>query len=574
MRLITSENRNQRVKIAQHIKIPYVSDFLDIMRTKYQAYGNIYNILYQASNSEMSTYFFIKNNQVYYYRVADNKIPIFKLDILKKEHRILDTSHLIHRFKDINSTIVMLESGKRYIITNNVDWNGLQECAAIIEAQSGYNLYIETRQSNLYLRAFLLVCNSIVPVLQVTEYHINIHMVDLITERLYTISWSLSDLKNIISAIVSESRRYLDKTKEWILNNDLKHIDRFSDKNINYIYESSKRGISYLKALEISFELSLSGMDVTYVFSNVHIIIKFDGNKILCYWNSELGSESADLSVNIQDPFIDVYDRKSILKLQYQEISRKIIQISTKEYPYKVEIHNNHLSNVLYSNMCGQLSSNSRGLGIITKTRRIMHYYNEAVLHHYNEYVIILANLFLDINRKMKRLIIIDTKSGLMNMWDISEYEWACSSESIMYECYYFDKYKQLIFISPSHESICMFCIDINELLNTFKSKQKAGCKVKKYKYIRDLVRSYNIRRLIIKSITNHHKKEPKEQSVQIIGYHVNRVDSEIYIVAKYILNEGRNITKDAVKIYKGLFIGGLLNLFQLSFLFRRRMAF
>jgi hypothetical protein len=145
-------------------------------------------------------------------------------------------------------------------------------------------------------------------------------------------------------------------------------------------------------------------------------------------------------------------------------------------------------------------------------------------------------------------------------MWDISEYEWACSSESIMYECYYFDKYKQLIFISPSHESICMFCIDINELLNTFKSKQKAGCKVKKYKYIRDLVRSYNIRRLIIKSITNHHKKEPKEQSVQIIGYHVNRVDSEIYIVAKYILNEGRNITKDAVKIYKGLFIGRIIN--------------
>ena len=71
MRLNFVDNRKQRIKIAQYIKIPYAGDFLDIMKTKYRAYSKIYNILYQASNSERSTYFFSKNNCAYYYSKTD-----------------------------------------------------------------------------------------------------------------------------------------------------------------------------------------------------------------------------------------------------------------------------------------------------------------------------------------------------------------------------------------------------------------------------------------------------------------------------------------------------------------------
>ena len=554
MRFNIHEHTQRKVKVAQHIKIPYGSDRLDIIKTEYKAYNNIHNILYQASSDKQKTYFFSKNNNIYYYQETGNGNPIFKLDILWGNHRLFDTSRLSHKFKEDDSILVETKSGKKYIITNNVDWGELQACVAVIDATSGNNLYIESKQNNLYLGAFSLIANSVAPIVQVTKNQINIHMIDLTTERIDTMSWGLKDLKDLISMIINQSRSY-GKTKEIILQDNLNQIDKFSTRIPDYVYRSDNSENVYLKTIKIDFDLSVSGTSASYDFTEIQIRIEWDNNRITCSWSTK--SSSSYLIAKIKETSVGkLLPNRPRYSLNDQKISREIAKLSNRVYPHTVVIKDNYLSNILYGNTCGCLLSSSRGLGITTNKSRTVQYHNEAVVHNYGEYIIIIANLFTYDDRKIKRILLIDTKKELMGIWEANKTEWACESESIMYNWYYLNDCKKLIFISSTYESNCLFYIDIDKMSDIFKFQKELNCEIQKYENIKDVIKSYDIKKLIIKAIIDYHRKKPREDSVKIIGHYVDESASKIYVVAKYILSEGKSIPEAAIRIYTGLFIG------------------
>ena len=298
MRLNIHKHTQQKVKVAQHIKIPYASERLDIIKNEYKTYSNIHNTLYQASFDKYTTYFFIRNNHIYYHKEKENISVIFKLDIFQGNHRVFDTSHLNHKLNDSESILVETKDGRKYIITNDVDWVELQGCVAVIDATNGNNLYIESKQNNLYLGAFSPVANNVIPIVQVTKNQINIHMIDLTTERIDTISWSLKDLKDLISMIINQSRSY-GKTKEIILQDNLNQIDKFSTKIPDYAYRSDNSGNVYLKTIKIDFDLSVSGTSASYDFTEIQIRIEWDNNRIICSWSTK--SSSSYLIVKIKE---------------------------------------------------------------------------------------------------------------------------------------------------------------------------------------------------------------------------------------------------------------------------------
>jgi hypothetical protein len=558
MRFNIHEHTQQKVKVAQHIKIPYASERLYIIKTEYKAYSNIYNTLYQASFNKYTTYFFMKNNYIYYHKEKENRSAIFKLDILRGNHWVFDTSHLNHKLKEPDSILVETKNGRRYIITNDVDWTELQGCVAVIDATNGNNLYIESKQNNLYLEAFSPIANSVVPIVQVTKDQINVYMIDINTERLDTISWSLKDIKDLISLIINRSRSY-GKTKETILQDNLTQIDKFSAGTPDYVYRADNKENVYLKTVKLDFELSVSGMAASYDFTGFQIRIGWDGNEITCSWSVKSGSSynATYLIAKIKEASVGkVLPNRPRYSLNDQNISREIAKLSNRFYPHTVVIKDNYLSNILYSNTCGCLLSSSRGLGITTSKSRTVHYHNEAVVHNYKEYIVIMANLFTYNDRKIKRILLIDTKNELMGIWEVNKTEWDCESESIMYNWYYFDDCKKLIFISSNYESNCLFYIDIDKMSDIFKFQKEMNCEIQKYDNIKDVIKSYDIKKLIIKAITDYHRKKPREDSVKIIGHYVDESASKIYVVAKYILSEGKSIPEAAIRIYTGLFIG------------------
>ena len=554
MRFNIHEHTKQKVKVAQHIKIPYASERLDIIKTEYKTYSNIHNTLYQASFDKYTTYFFIKNNHIYYHKEKENRSVIFKLDILRGNHRLFDTSRLSHKFKEADSILVETKSDKKYIITNNVDWGELQACVAVIDATSGNNLYIESKQNNLYLGTFSLIANSVVPIVQVTKNQINIHMIDLTTERIDTMSWGLKDLKDLISMIINQSRSY-GKTKEIILQDNLNQIDKFSTRIPDYVYRSDNSENVYLKTIKIDFDLSVSGTSASYDFTEIQIRIEWDNNRITCSWSTK--SSSSYLIAKIKEASVGkVLPNRPRYLLNNQSTSREIAKLYNRVYPHTVVIKDNYLSNILYGNTCGCLLSSSRGLGITTNKSRTVQYHNEAVVHNYGEYIIIIANLFTYDDRKIKRILLIDTKKELMGIWEANKTEWACESESIMYNWYYLNDCKKLIFISSTYESNCLFYIDIDKMSDIFKFQKELNCEIQKYENIKDVIKSYDIKKLIIKAIIDYHRKKPREDSVKIIGHYVDESASKIYVVAKYILSEGKSIPEAAIRIYTGLFIG------------------
>ncbi len=561
MKFSTKEYEKQKVYVSQHVKIPYASNLLDIIKTAYKPYNKIYNTLYQAANGKDVTYFFSRNNYIYYYRETANKTALFQLDILRGDYRIFDTSHLAHEIKDPDSIVVKTEDGKWYIITDDVDWAGLQDCVAVINLTNGDNLYIESRSNNLYLQAFPPIFNSIVPIIQVTKSNINIHMVDLNVETIETISWDLSDLKNLISMIVSQSRRHVKTTQEVILGDKIIQIDKFSEES-DYIYRTGEKGNSYLKVIKINFQLSLSGERATYDFVGLQIRIEVERGYIICKWNVdfETGSTPPYLTARIKDTNVPVTYRKVPYGLDDYEINRKIIKLTVRRYPHVLKERDNYVSNILYSDDCINLLSNGLGLGISTNKSRMVHYHDESVVLYYKGYIIIVANFFTQQDRKIKKLLIMDVRQRLMGIWEINKTEWACKSETVMYNYYYLKDYDMLILISNDHESICLFFIKIGKITDIFKSRNKMDCEIQKYKHIEDVVRSYDIKELLIEAIIRHHRKNPREESVRIIGYLVDEDKSKIYVIAKYMLSEGKNIPEASIKIYTSLFIGEISN--------------
>jgi len=284
-----------------------------------------------------------------------------------------------------------------------------------------------------------------------------------------------------------------------------------------------------------------------------------DGNRIKCSWFTKSGSshDSAYLIAQIKDASVGkVLPNRPRYLISNQHISREIAKLFNRIYPHPVLIEDTYLSNILYADTCGCLLSSSRGLGITTSKSRMVHYHKETVLHSYEGYIIIIANLLDYSGRKIKRILIIDAKNKLMGIWEADKTEWACESESIMYNRYYFNDCKKLVFISSTYESNCLFCIDIDKMSDIFKFRKELNCEIQKYENIKDVIQSYDIKKLIIKAIIDYHGKKPREDSVKIIGHYVDESASKIYVVAKYILSEGKSIPEAAIRIYTGLFIG------------------
>jgi hypothetical protein len=449
MRFNITDTSKQNVKVVQHIKIPYAGERLDIVKTQYNAYNNIYNTLYQASNNEHITYFFVRSNYVYYHRQASNTSPMFSLDILQGEHRILDTSHLMHKIKDKGSMLVKTENGKWYIITNNVDFDELQECVAVIDAVSGNNIYIESRKNNVFLDIFPPISNNIVPILQITGEHIKIHMIELTSERFDTISWHLSELKNIVSKVVAQDRRHVERVNEIVLSDSLILIEEFSKENFEYVYRVDGGGNSYLEAIKIDFILSVQGKMGNYKFGGFQINIELVGDRIICHLNilPEFRLGHPFIQVVLVAGLVSDLARKAVYLLYDEKTNRKIMKSFYREYPHTVSTKSNYLSNILYSNICGSLVSSSYGLDIIISKSRTMHHYDDAIMYRYKGYIIILAGLINQQNQEVKRIFVIDTKNDLVGIWETNKgRSAACESESAMYNCYHLKKIRNVSF--------------------------------------------------------------------------------------------------------------------------------
>jgi hypothetical protein len=158
-------------KIAPYIKVPYVRKTINIYENKLKHYKNTCNSIYYAERDDFRTYFYIKNNLLRYYNSISK--PIFKMDIVNEKYEMFDLRSTKYINRDPNSIVIETEQGKKYLVSNDLEYEGRRGYTAIIDITNGEQVYMRQRKSKdeyLYFRFIRPIGNSIVPIIIIQKY--------------------------------------------------------------------------------------------------------------------------------------------------------------------------------------------------------------------------------------------------------------------------------------------------------------------------------------------------------------------------------------------------------------------
>jgi len=206
------ESNRINIKVASYLKFPYACEsnntFEEYIKVSHR--GGISSILpFREAICDgllYRTYFRSRNNEILYYnnvfwegdpRMYDrNKHSLFWLiaDIARDIYHPVNFSELNY-FTRVNKSLLFRLMDKFYVISNelyqeqSMDTTYSSSYVAIIDAENEKDLYLKNRKNNLYLDLFYPIANKIVPIVQIDNSSIKLHLVDILNQKTNTLSW-------------------------------------------------------------------------------------------------------------------------------------------------------------------------------------------------------------------------------------------------------------------------------------------------------------------------------------------------------------------------------------------------
>ena len=165
------------------------------------------------------TYFGTRKNEILYYNnifgegdprsYNRDKYNLFwfMTDIVNGVYLPVEFSK-INYFTGKNKSLLFRLKSKFYILSNeiykeeHIDTTNPPNYVGVIDANTGETLYIENRKNSLCLDLFYPIANIIVPVIQIDNSMINVHLVDTLSQQINTLSWTLDKIEPMVMDIL------------------------------------------------------------------------------------------------------------------------------------------------------------------------------------------------------------------------------------------------------------------------------------------------------------------------------------------------------------------------------------
>jgi len=508
------------------------------------------------------TYFRIRDNEILYYnnffwegdprRYNGDKLRLFWFmkDIIRDMYRPVEFSKLNY-FTEKNKSLLFRLRDKFYILSNelykpeHIDTTNVPNYVAIIDAESGEVLYLENRKNNLYLDLFYLIANKIVPIIQMDNSNIKIHLFDIIEKKINTLSWNLDKIESVVIDMLYKSSGF--KYMEDLLENiEFMNFDKNSIKYMEYTYDVTSEYVSYVKEIKIYFDVYINASEGRRCnLVRLGVIMALDRESLECYL------DFGKLAITIKS------------KERYREYHfigdnpYENIRILPQKIYISSEIPKIYLSNVLYGNECYDiLYSNEKGIVLKNKklyTQRRMDTKLDAVWDSDNEFsnfTVYRHKKYLLIMRVPTYespvcLIVIDLKNNILYPFICEEDFKRVLRGLVNYIFYYSPKIDRIVFLSIELEHV--FTIDLRKLNDKIYYLKQNGCEKEKYGYIEDLVETFDLKELLGDTISQIHNVqiEYEDEVLKALNYYLDKNLNNLYITCKYNIND---------TIYVGLF--------------------
>jgi len=554
------ENDRIKIKIAHCLKFPYACENSNTFEeyTKVTHRSGIRSILpFRESVCDglvYRTYFRIRSNEILYYnnffwegdprRYNGDKLRLFWFmkDILRDTYHPVEFSKLNY-FTDKNNSLLFRLRDKFYILSNelykpeHIDTINPPNYVAIIDAESGKALYLENRKSNLYLDLFYLIANKIVPVIQMDNSSIKVHLVDIISQKINTLSWNIDKIDSIVMDMLYKSSGF--KYMEDLLEN-IKFINfsKSSIKYIEYMHDVTSEQINYTKEIKVYFDIYINANEERRCnLVRLGVIMVLDHDSLECYL------DFGKLAITIKS------------KERYREYHfigdnpYENIRILPQKIYISSEILKIYLSNVLYSNECYNILYSTEN-GIVLKNKKLYtqrrmdtkldviwdidNEFSNFTMYRHEDYLFIMK---VPTHISPVFLIVIDLKSGRLYPFMSGDYFKTLLRGDLNYTFYYSKTSDNLIFLPTELQHI--FIMDLRELNDKLYLLKQDVCEKEQYGYgyVDDFIEVFDLAELLSDAILRRHKLQIEDESVKALSYHIDKNLDKLYIVSKYNIN-------------------------------------
>jgi len=558
-------NDIMKIKIASCLKFPYGCENSGTFEeyTVVSHRNDIYSILPLKESIcdglVYRTYFVTKNNEILYYNNViwegdprsykrdEHRLFWFVTDIVRNVYRPVEFSELNY-FTEKNKTLLFRLMDKFYVISNklyreeSIGTTNPPNYVAIIDVDSGEALYLENRKNNLYLDLFYLIANKIVPVIQMDNNSIKVHLVDIISQKINTLFWNIDEIESIVMDMLYKSSGF--KYMEDLLENiKFMNFNENSIKYIEYTYEVTSEKITYAKEIKVYFDIYINASEGRRCnLVRLGVIIVLERDRLECYL--DLGK----LVFTIRSK--DRYREFHFL----EENPYTDIKILPQKIYVSLEIPKIHLCNVLYSNECYDILYSTEN-GIVFKnkklyTQRRMDTKLDAIWDSDNEFSDFTMYRHKDYLFIMKVptyispvfLIVIDLKSGKIYPFMSGDYFNTLLRGNVNYNFYYSKTSDNLIFLPMELKHI--FIMDLRKLNYKLYQLKQDGCEKERYgyDYVDNFIEVFDVAELLSHAILRWYNIQIEDEVVKALSYYVDKDLDKLYIIGKYDINNIEHI--------------------------------
>ena len=520
-----------KIKIASYAKLPYVTYDRKYYKSDYEPYNQIHNTMYCVETDSLKTCFYIKNNEINYYRKRVYSQEIFILDTVSSNYKPIKFTKLDSGIDDKDTISIKTEKGKWYLITRYKRGVSKGQYIFIIDALSGTWLYKEemTSDNNIYVDILYPVANRILPIIHVTRWNLYIKLFDVENESIHTmITINLEYIDNLVKLMVNNSERAV-ALKNNLSHYEIDYIESFSVVETKYLYDLFNKKVIYMRGVMCRFSL-----EVRYRLKQNHYYYETCRlNDLFCY--IELDKEDVNCWLDLNKVKQNWADRHHYGTLKVNDTLSPVIH----KYSVSNELSDIYLSTCLYKDKCYYVYNTSAGTGIIKvpESDYIELSPRQAALYCHEKYLI----MFFYAARKM--LVIIDTEHNRIGYWEFKHCNLYCQVEYIHY---YSKIQNKLIFLSK--HCLTLLIIDIDKLDFIFKSNKHSEC-IGNYEddsnskdNLYTILCCFDVNQLITEAIARAQHIKIELEEVQLISNYIDTSSDTLYISVAYVIHGKQHI--------------------------------
>lgn len=528
------------------IKVPYVSGKLDISECSCNPYNMLHNTMYYATKDNYKTYFYHKNNLIKYYNeITRNSIIIPNLE--NNTYTPIKFNQLRQKIDDNSSLVVKDGDGKWYIIMLHTICSDGKDCVAVIDAQSGQEIWTTRHQSVLKSLILYSIANTVVPIIHATNSELCVYLFDLSTKKCHELCLDVKTLGSLALEVLQKAQVHYREIKEDIVKDTITHIINFE---IHEAYYNNRANKNIIDEIQVKAKLTLFAWlsSRKYYLDNLILEMIVEDNHIVTRINLEEAHVHTGLGYNTETPVI--YLKNYTDKLNILWSKHKIDKVYDSIY----------YANLLYESDCHYILGRRHEVDIHSKRinsgivlnqpkdygRSSVHYY--ATLYRYKKYLFIIHQI------STIRLTIIDLERKLTGVWYYEKRFTSPSSEETIYDVYYSKKNNKIVFLEQNCYEL--FLVDIQKVENFFNSiiknehKELEPC-VNRFGEINEIMNRILLRKLIEDAINKVHKGIEDIKLLKLLGRHIDEKNDSFYIAYKYRIHYQHKISEQ----YIGLFL-------------------